>query len=141
VDVHFCDPRNPWQRGSNGSTNRLLSQYLAERADLRQFSIRPLNDLAERINTDPVGSSTRTTHRNCSGPTCERNTFRKRSGSPYERLGRPRVCATMSRNIDVLVSRYSTRATSTRVFSTEVTVEVPMNLVGCVSAAPRSPSG
>ena len=53
MDVYFCDPRAPWQRGSNENTNRLLRQYLAKGADLRQFSLRNLDDIAERINTRP----------------------------------------------------------------------------------------
>lgn len=53
IDVYFCDPRSPWQRGSNENTNWLLRQYLAEGADLHQFSMRDLDDIAERINTRP----------------------------------------------------------------------------------------
>jgi IS30 family transposase len=53
LDVYFCNPHSPWQRGSNENTNRLLRQYLAKGADLRQFSIRALDDIAERINTRP----------------------------------------------------------------------------------------
>jgi len=51
--VSSGDPRSPWQRGSHESTNRLLRQYLAKGADLRQFSMRDLGDIAERINTRP----------------------------------------------------------------------------------------
>ena len=53
LDVFFCDPHSPWQRGSNENTNRLLRQYLAKGADLRQFSLRDLDDIAHRINTRP----------------------------------------------------------------------------------------
>lgn len=53
IDVYFCDRRSPWQRGTNENTNRLLRQYLAKNADLRSFSIRDLDDIAERINTRP----------------------------------------------------------------------------------------
>jgi IS30 family transposase len=53
LKVYFCDPRSPWQRGSNENTNRLLRQYLAKGTDLRQFSTRNLDDIAERINTRP----------------------------------------------------------------------------------------
>lgn len=53
IDVYFCDPRRPWQRGSNENTNRLPRQYLAKGADLRQFSMRDLDAIAERINTRP----------------------------------------------------------------------------------------
>ncbi len=53
IDVYFCDRRSPWQRGSNENTNRLLRQYLAKSADLRSFSMRDLDDIAERINTRP----------------------------------------------------------------------------------------
>jgi IS30 family transposase len=53
IDVYFCDPRSPWQRGSNENANRLLRQYLAKGADLRRFSLRDLDHIARRINTKP----------------------------------------------------------------------------------------
>lgn len=53
LDFYFCDPRSPWQRGSNENTNRLLRQYLAKGADLREFTMRDLDDFAERINGRP----------------------------------------------------------------------------------------
>ena len=53
LDVYFYDPHLPWQRGSNENTNRLLRQYLARGVDLRQFSLRDLDDIAARINTRP----------------------------------------------------------------------------------------
>jgi IS30 family transposase len=52
-DVYSCDPRSPWQRGSNENANRVLRQYLAKGADLRRFSVRDLDDIAKRINTRP----------------------------------------------------------------------------------------
>jgi IS30 family transposase len=53
MPVYFCDPRSPWQRGSNENTNRLLRQYLAKGADLRALSALQLAQLAERINQRP----------------------------------------------------------------------------------------
>lgn len=53
LEVYFCDPRSPWQRGSNENTNRLLRQYLSKNADLRTYSMRDLDDIAHRINTRP----------------------------------------------------------------------------------------
>ena len=53
LDVYFCDPRSLWQRGSNENANRLLRQYLAKGADLREFTTRDLDDFAERINGRP----------------------------------------------------------------------------------------
>jgi IS30 family transposase len=53
LDVYFCDPCSPWQRGSNENTNRLLRQYLSEGADLRAFSMRDFDDIARRVNTRP----------------------------------------------------------------------------------------
>ncbi|WP_414556319.1 transposase [Bacillus swezeyi] len=50
INIYFCDPRSPWQRGSNENINRLLRQNLSKNADLRAFSLR---DLDERINTRP----------------------------------------------------------------------------------------
>lgn len=53
LNVYFRDPHSPWQRGSNAYTNRLLRQYLAKGVDLRQYSLRDLDDIAARINTRP----------------------------------------------------------------------------------------
>ncbi len=53
IDVYFCDPRSPWQRGSNENTNRLLRQYLGKNVDLSKFTLRELDDIAERVNTRP----------------------------------------------------------------------------------------
>jgi IS30 family transposase len=53
LQVFFCDPKSPWQRGSNENTNRLLRQYLAKGADLRTLSPGQLEELAARINTRP----------------------------------------------------------------------------------------
>lgn len=53
LQIYFCDPKSPWQRGSNENTNRLLRQYLARGDDLNRYSLRELDDIAARINTPP----------------------------------------------------------------------------------------
>jgi IS30 family transposase len=53
VQVYFCDPRSPWQRGSNENTNGLLRQYFPRGTDLAQFSQAYLNKIAERLNQRP----------------------------------------------------------------------------------------
>jgi IS30 family transposase len=53
VKVYFCDPRSPWQRGSNENTNGLLRQYFPRGTDLSHFSQANLNKIALRLNQRP----------------------------------------------------------------------------------------
>ena len=53
IEVYFCDPKSPWQRGSNENTNGLLRQYLPRTVSMRDYTQADFDAIADQLNSRP----------------------------------------------------------------------------------------
>jgi IS30 family transposase len=53
IKVFFCDPKSPWQKGTNENTNKLLRQYMPKKTNLSVYTQEQLDAIAEELNERP----------------------------------------------------------------------------------------
>src|SRR5262249_43066539 len=94
VPVYFCDPRSPWQRGSNENTNGLLRQYFPKRAEISHYTQPELHAVAAQLTEDLDKPSASRHHHKHSTKCCDEHL----NWQPFGRAGANRIACRLTRD-------------------------------------------